>query len=298
VSTIVVTGATGLLGMHALATLHDRHDIHAIVRTRPAQVLSDVVYHEHDFTKPWTADGLPAKVDAVCHLAQSSRMRDFPEHAADIFAVNLAATASLLDYARRAGASHFVLASTGGLYGVSDTAITEDTPLNPPPGHLDYYFQTKRSAELLASAYLGSLNIVVLRPFFMYGPGQHRDMLIPRLIASVRAGRPITVRGTVGTQLNPIYVDDAVAVLKGSLRLAGHQVVNVAGPQVVSVRHIADRIGSLLGVLPVIRTETGEPDHIVSDIARTRAIAARDLIDVDTGIAMMVTRDNRSELVS
>jgi nucleoside-diphosphate-sugar epimerase len=298
VSTIVVTGATGLLGTHTLASLHGRHEIHALVRTRPAQALPDVVYHERDLTQPWTADGLPGRVDAVCHLAQSTRMRDFPGQAADIFAVNLAATASLLEYARHARASHFVLASTGGLYGVSEAAITEDTPLNPPPGHLGYYFQTKRSAELLASAYLDSLNVVVLRPFFMYGPGQHRDMLIPRLIASVRSGRPIAVRGASGTWLNPIYVDDAAAVLHGSLGLAGHQVVNVAGPQVVSIRYIAERIGNLLGVAPVIRMDAGEPDRIVSDIARTRTIASRDLIDVDTGIAMMVTRDHWSELVS
>jgi UDP-glucose 4-epimerase len=288
VGKILLTGAAGLLGARAVATLCGRHEIHAIVRKRPADQLTDVVYHELDLSMRWSAAALPAKVDAVCHLAQSGHMRDFPEHASDIFMVNLAATASLLDYARRAGASHFVLASTGGLYGVSEAVITEDTPLNPPGGELGYYFETKRCAERLAAAYVNALNVIVLRPFFMYGPAQHADMLIPRLITHVRAGRPITLRGHSGTRLNPIYVDDAVAVLDSSLRLDGHQVVNVAGPQVTSIREIAERIAGLLGVDPVFQLETGKPDHIVSNIARMKEIVRRDLVDVHSGIATML----------
>jgi len=289
VSRIVLTGAAGLLGARALTTLHGQHEIHAVVRKRPAAPLAGVTYHELDLATNWSTESLPSRVDAVCHLAQSARMRDFPAQAPDIFAVNLAATASLLDYARRSGASHFVLASTGGLYGRHDGAITEETPLNPPGGELGYYFETKRCAELLAAAYVDRLNVIVLRPFFIYGPAQHDDMLIPRLIARVRAGQPITLRGQSGTRLNPIYVDDAVAVLEGTLGLDGHHVINVAGPQVSSIREISNRIAGLLGVDPVFQLEAGEPDHIVSSIARMKAIVDRDLVDVHSGIATMLS---------
>jgi UDP-glucose 4-epimerase len=287
-STIVLTGAGGLLGGRALASLHGDHEVHAIVRTAPIVRLAGVVYHELDLATPWSAATLPARVDAVCHLAQSGHWREFPARAADIFAVNLAATAALLDYARGAGASHFLLASTGGLYGASDAPITESTPLDPPGGELAYYFETKRCAELLAASYASILNVIVLRPFFMYGRAQRADMLIPRLIAKVRGGHTITLVGESGTCLNPIHVEDAVAVVEGSLRLEGHQVVNMAGPQVSSIRHIVDRIAGILGIQPIFHIEHGKPDRIVADIARMKEIVRRDLVDIDAGIATVL----------
>ena len=59
---------------------------------------------------------LPSHIDGVLHLAQSHAYRDFPAGAVDMFRVNVASTASLLEYARRAGASRFYLASTGSVY--------------------------------------------------------------------------------------------------------------------------------------------------------------------------------------
>ena len=49
------------------------------------------------------ASQLPAAIDVVVHLAQSSQYRGFPDTAPDIFAVNTAATARLLDVAAERG---------------------------------------------------------------------------------------------------------------------------------------------------------------------------------------------------
>ena len=66
-------------------------------------------------------------------------------------------------------------------------------------------------------AYQGEFVVVILRFFFVYGPGQSNEMLIPRLVKSVREGQPIALDGLDGLRINPVYVEDAVrAVVSAS----------------------------------------------------------------------------------
>ena len=102
---ILVTGADGLLGRHVLETWRGSRDIHALVRRAPDRPIEGVSYIAMDLAGPLDFARLPARVDAVIHLAQSPHMRDFPDAASDIYAVNTASTAQLLDWARRAGAA-------------------------------------------------------------------------------------------------------------------------------------------------------------------------------------------------
>lgn len=287
-SRIVLTGATGLLGTRALTLLRERHEIHAIVRSLPATPLDGVEYHEKDLSQPWTTNGLPEKVDAVFHLAQSRSFRDFPENALETYWVNTGATAILLDYAARAGAQRFVLASTGGLYGPCERPITEDTSLSPPSGPLSHYFNTKLSAEVLTGAYSKICNVTILRPFFIYGRGQAGDKLVPRLVASVSNGAPIHLVGENGMQINPVHVDDAASALLATLSLANSQTLNVAGPQPVTIREIAERIGSLIGRHPNFVVGEGNPERVVADVGRIQSVLGRPLISFDEGIRSML----------
>ena len=66
-----------------------------------------------------------------------------------MFAVNVASTSGLLDYARRAGARAFVLASTGGVYDYHPDPIRES---EQDPRPTTFYFRSKRAAELLPVA--------------------------------------------------------------------------------------------------------------------------------------------------
>lgn len=262
---ILITGANGLLGVHAVTQLVAGHQIHAAVHSVPQEPVAGVTYHVIDLSQDWSLQSLPGEVDAVIHLAQSSRFREFPEQALDVFGVNVASTARLLEYARGAGAKHFILASSGGVYGAGDEAFKENAQI-PHHGQLGYYLASKLCGEVLAQNYSSLMNVTVLRFFFMYGKGQKRSMLVPRLIDNVMAGQAITLQGNDGIRINPIHVSDAVAALEHCLKLEGSHTFNVAGAQVLSLRDIAGVIGEAVGRAPVFKVEEVEPRHLIANI--------------------------------
>ena len=244
---VLVTGAGGFIGRRALERLEVEHEVFPVVRTAPDSSRDWIV---HDLAQPLDTSRLPARIDAVLHLAQSRRYREFPAGAEDVYAVNVHSTFRLLEYARAAGAQCFALGSTGGIYGYSYEALVETSPANP----LNFYLTSKHVAESLAGNYQSFFRTVVFRFFFVYGPGQE-GMVVPTLLEKVRKGDQISIAGRPGQCINPIHVDDAVEVFAPALALERSDVFNVAGDEVVSIR-------DLVGVIEEAAGETAHIRHI------------------------------------
>ena len=51
------------------------------------------------------------------------------------------------------------------------------------------------------------MSFAIIRPFFIYGPKQDKNMFIPRLFDNILNGREIFLSGEEGIIINPIYVD-------------------------------------------------------------------------------------------
>ena len=196
--------------------------------------------------------GLPGEIDAVVHLAQSRRYRDFPEGAADVFEVNANATVRLLDWAREAGARSFVYASSGAVYPPGPEPASEDQPVSPG----NFYAASKRSGELACEQFRSELTAHVLRFFFIYGPG-HEDMFLPGVLGRIRRDDEVALAGEDGIRLNPVYVDDAVRAIVELLARPESMTLNVAGPDVVSLRELSELAGQLLDRTP--RYAMGDP---------------------------------------
>lgn len=282
---ILLTGATGFLGVRLAALLEASHELWALSRRKDDSRGGRRHWLIQDLAQDrWTVD-LPDRIDAVIHLAQSPNYRDFARAAPEIFQVSAAATARLLEWARRAGARHFVLASTGGLYGASDVPVHEDSEIFEDRGPLGFYFATKRMSELAVAQYAGDMTTAVLRFFFMYGSRQSPQMLMPRLVDSVRQGSPVNLQGADGIRINPIHVDDAARAVQACLGLAQSQTINIAGPESVSLRRIAQLIGAEVGRDPVFAVDAAvKPRHLIADISRMSAVIGAPAIGVAAGL--------------
>ncbi|HEX2037706.1 MAG TPA: NAD(P)-dependent oxidoreductase, partial [Chloroflexota bacterium] len=198
---VLVAGATGFVAGHVVPQLlragHEviaaGHDPARLARLEGAEpVVLDLRARE-------LAPRLPARIDAVLHLAQANV--PFPDGAADLFEVNVGSTQRLLEYARQAGAARFVYTSTGSVYGGGERPWREDDRAEGT----GYYAATRQAAERLVHGYGELVPSTILRLFVPYGPGQ-RGRLVPNLIERVRDGRPVSLREGGRPRFNPIFV--------------------------------------------------------------------------------------------
>lgn len=290
---VLVTGASGLIGRRVLEILRPHYDPVALVRNIET-TSPDVEVIAADLSEPDFMTRLPSRMDGVIHLAQSPGFSRFPECAPQVFQVNVRALSDLLNWAQKAGVGSFVHASTGGLYGRAARPFREEDP-SCLEGALAHYVSTKAAAELIASAYSSVFNVTALRFFFVYGEGQKKTMLFPRLAAAVSTGAPVTLAGADGMRLNPVYVDDAAAATVAALRLTGKTIVNVAGSEVLSMREIAEAIGAIVGKSPIFQ-ETQEADgDLVADISRMQTLLHRPVVQFRDGIRRVLRATHTHE---
>jgi UDP-glucose 4-epimerase len=260
----LVTGANGLLGSHLVRNLREKGVlVYALVRDFTPSEDSGLKYIQIDLGTDFDSSLLPSGVDTIFHVAQAREYRDFPNHANSVFMVNTLSTSKLLEYANRAGVKSFVYASSGGVYEDSRNELRETDPIK---SHLNLgnYFTTKVASEALVFNYKPLMKIAILRYFFIYGAGQNRLMMIPRIYDRVRDQEALQIQGNDGLSFNPIHATDAAeATIMASLH-AESILSNVAGPESITLRQMAEIFGRHLGQLPLFEFTSGEGPSIVA----------------------------------
>lgn len=284
--TVLLTGATGFIGRHLLQRLAREQEVVAIARGAPPDDLAGhATWIRHDLARPLERTALPARVETIVHLAQSPRYRDFPDGAADVFALNVAAPAELLDYARAAGAQRFVLCSTGGVYGLNDERVREGHAVSP----LNFYLASKYAAEVLLVPYREVLHSVVLRPFFVYGPGQ-RGMLVATLAGRVVRGEEVAVDGDPGLRINPIHVRDAARAIAAAIDLEASEIINVAGDEAVTITDLVHRLARVAGTeAQIVHRGDGPAGDLLGDNSRMKdVLGVAPEVSLDAGLREVV----------
>ena len=283
----MVTGASGLLGRHIIKFLAPDHTVIAVVHTLPSEPIKGVEYLVIDLSILGNFDLLPKSIDAIFHLAQSNRFREFPQQSLNIFNINVGSTAYLLEYARLSSAQHFILTSSGGVYGNSDNAFKENFNIEYR-GELGYYLGSKLCAEILAQNYTPFMAVSVMRIFFMFGKGQNRSMLLPRLVDNIVNDIPIELQGENGICINPVHVADVVFALERCLKTKVSRTINLAGTEVLSLRDIAVKIGNMVGKQPKFKISASAPRHLIANIDLLCEQLYRPQIKFDDGIRDLI----------
>jgi nucleoside-diphosphate-sugar epimerase len=261
---ILITGGTGFVG----STLGPRliaagHELFSVCRPGSSAPFGETV--AWDVASPAGMSKFPEAIQAVVHLAQSRSYRNFPADSREMFGVNVGMTMALLQWAAaQPSVRQFCLVSSGAVYEPFAGSLQEDAAL-APRGFLG---ASKLASEIIALPFASLFKLSILRLFFPYGPGQ-RDRLIPDLIRRVRSGEAIQVTANGnGTRLVPTFVEDIADVFLASIESLWTDTVNVATPEVLSIRGIAELIGRQLGIEPRLEIVDGTPIDVVPDLDR------------------------------
>jgi nucleoside-diphosphate-sugar epimerase len=282
---ILITGATGFIGLSLLRAWRNQHDVIGLTRGRAE--IDGVEWLTADLTHLSTWSSLPTHVDVVIHLAQSRYYRDFPAQATDIFSVNVQSTMALLDYARRVGARQFILASTGGVYTSSIAPLSETAEVNPS----NFYLTSKYAAELLAASYRQFLDVTVVRLFSPYGPEQVSSMMIPRLFSQVRQNIPVRIQGKPGLRINPVFVHDVVRAMDAVMIKPTIPMLNIAGIEEVNLTELVQIMGCVLDRKPCIEYDAidSQPINLVGDIhLLCDEMGAAPLVSLREGLSSLI----------
>ena len=249
----LVTGATGFIGGRLVTSLRRQGDgVRALVRdTGRAQPLKDqgVELVKGDITDP---AALEAAIEGVTHVFHCAAiLGDDPNP--DIRRVNVDGTRALLEACTAGGTKRFVYLSSLAVLGARHHRGTDESA--PYERARDPYTNTKIEAEQLVREW-GSmgrrLETVVLRPGFVYGPGDR--LFLPRLIEGLETRRFRFV-GDGSKVLNLTYVDDLIQalLLARDAEHAAGQVYNLTDGSTTSLRQFVNLLSELIGVPPTTR---------------------------------------------
>src|SRR5262249_16912015 len=195
----LVTGSAGLRGGCLLERLRARGATIRGLDMVPPPVPGPEEFVQADLRDRDAVARACRDVDVVYHLAAGQRMK--PQFSAmseqAIFDMNLDAVRHVLGAARAAGVRKVVHVSSSGVYGIPSTVpVREDHPERP----LGAYGRSKIAAETLcAEAVAGGLDVTVLRPMSLFGPGMTGVFLL--LFDWVRLGKNVYLLGAGENQV-------------------------------------------------------------------------------------------------
>ena len=186
---VLVTGAAGFVGRTACEFLTSQgHAVTAAVRAPTRLPVPSVVIGDIGPQTGWEA--ALADCDAVVHLAAHVHvLHAGTAQTADFHRVNTQGSERLAVQAARAGVRRMIYLSSVKVNGEASgaRALTE----SDAPAPVDDYGISKAQAEnqLRAIAAGSGLEIVILRPPLVYGPGVKANFL--QLLRAVNAGVPL-----------------------------------------------------------------------------------------------------------
>ena len=287
---ILVTGASGLLGLELVNKLRQDHNIIALLKNNDSYKIKEsetLEIFKCDLSS-LKIQKLPKDIDFIYYLAQSNQHKDFPGGANDMFNLNISSPFKLINWAINNKVKGFVFASSGGVYKTPNEPLKEVFQINAniPNG---FYLDSKLSSEILLRNFSSFFDtFIIARPFFIYGKNQKKTMLIPRLINSVKNKKEIFLSKNGGIKINPINVLDAANAFEKMLDLNGEHIINIAGDEVVSLKKLVEQIGKLCSIKPDFKTLDQNQNDLVADNQKMKELLHVPNIRLSEGLKAMI----------
>lgn len=251
-TSVLLTGATGLVGRHVLPLLAAAgHEVHAVTSQAPPRSTPQVHWHQADLLSPAAADELASSVDAskLLHLAWYVAPGDWSATAQNLRW--LEASLRLVERFAAAGGSRVVVAGSGAEYDWSHSRLDEfATPRRPA----SFYGVCKNALFEVLSGYAAdnAVSFAWGRLFFVYGPGERRQRLVASVAHAALLGQDAPC--SHGEQLRDyLYVEDAAAAFVALLDSAVEGPVNVGSGTPVAIKDLVRLVASAAGSPDVVR---------------------------------------------
>jgi len=293
-SRIFIAGHGGLVGSAICRRLQKDGYSNLIVRSRDRLDLRDsrAVTDFFSSKKPEYIFLAAAKVGGI--LANSTRPAEFLYE-------NLAIQTNVIEGARLYGVKKLQFLGSSCIYPkLAPQPIREDSLLTGPLEPTNEWYAIAKIAGIkMAQAYRKQYGFgaISLMPTNLYGPGDNFDLtsshVLPALIRKFHeakmAGAPeVVIWGTGSPRREFLHVDDlADAALHLMLHYDDEAILNVGTGEDITIREVAEMIGSIVGFGGRLVFDESKPDGTprkLLDVSRINALGWKPRIPLGEGI--------------
>lgn len=289
---VLLTGAAGLIGMALRPSLAERgHTVTAIDVTDFGRGDPGLTIVGLDYREALEALVSAREIDAIVHCGAISGPMMAKGEPLKLVAVNIDATALLLDIARLAGMKRFVFCSSISVYGdVGPGRIDEATPLRPT----SVYGATKVASEQLVRAMrieygLSGVNLRIGR---VYGPYRRAHCHLKTMLQDAATRRGTEIPCDPDFVYHYVHADDVAEAIVTALEAPAlpHDAYNVGSGEALTMPEIVVRAGRVVPGLAV-RLVPGADDVPDVQTEFDCGLIARDLgwrprIDLERGLSL------------
>jgi UDP-glucuronate 4-epimerase len=283
---ILITGATGKIGLPIARALASRNEVWGAARLKAqgdeAKLTSAGITPLALDVSTGDFSGLPDDFTYVFHAAVDPGAGDWTQ----CVETNAQNSGQLLYHCR--AAKGFVFCSTGSIYGYQGRRPLTETDPPGVPLRPNYSF-SKVAAEAVCTwiARQFEVPLTIIRICSTYGPvgGTPADRL-----DMILAGKPIRLHPDRPNNYNPIYEDDYVELGIRAMEVAGVPpvIVNWAGSETVSVEDYCSYLGELVGIEPIFEYTPDAHTPLWPDVTYMHQMLGRTKVPWREGFRRMV----------
>jgi UDP-glucuronate 4-epimerase len=292
---VLITGAYGLIGHQAVLTLRA-----AGFEVVPTDILSERPDDAAFDASPLAVAGVDPifrfleenRIEAIVHAAGVSGPMLAKDRPHFVLSTNVGGAIDLYEAARLASVRRMVLISSAGAYGeTGEAAVDERMPL----GATDAYGVSKICSERIAQAYAShSVETVILRPSWVYGPRRRTTCVIKTMIADALSNQPTRLPYGAGFPRQFVHVTDVAEAVAAALTTSrgAQSVYNIADGSRYLLDELAKLVRERLPSAQIDLASGPDPDDVICgrlDISAAKAdLAWQPKIDLPTGINQMI----------
>ena len=249
---LLLFGGSGFVGRNFIKKYYKNYKIFSCGRTAVSEKNVENIYC--NLKKKINFSKLPKKIDKIIYLAQEPEYVNFPSSSDSILNINFLRFYELLKHCADQKISGIIYLSSGGIYGLSKKPVKESDWVKDYENNwkfenskLNFYFKTKIMSEIVANSYRNIMKICILRPFFIYGPGNRENALFNKIIKRISHSEPIILDSQEGIRISTIHIIDAVDAINHCIKKNLNDTFNLCGKETYTLKQISEMIAELLG---------------------------------------------------
>tara|TARA_B100001057_G_scaffold10449_1_gene9916 strand:+ start:7193 stop:8164 length:972 start_codon:yes stop_codon:yes gene_type:complete len=224
----LVTGCAGFIGFHMCKLLLKKKyrvvgidnlnsyysELYKKNRVSKLKKNKNFIFYRYDLNQKRNIQNLflSYKFHNVIHFAAQPGVIYSYKNPGSYLRNNVAATDLLLDQIKKNRIKHFIFSSSSSVYGDHKRyPINENFRFKPK----NYYAKTKITCEKLIKKKLKNTitSIKIIRPFTVYGPYGRPDMLILKLLSSIKRNKTIKIYDFGNQKRDFTFVNDVVQII-------------------------------------------------------------------------------------